>query len=294
MSDVVIITGASSGFGQCCARTLARRGYDVYATMRETRGRNAMASANLRDEAEKSGLKLSVLDMDVRSEESIRRAVDEVARRTGRIDVLINNAGFGAIGLTEAYTLEQFQQIFDTNFFGAVRANRAVLPIMRRQHHGLLIHVSSPGARVPVPFTAAYCASKCALETLADAYRFELGPLGIDSVVVEPGFSPTSIQQNSISPDDPCRVQEYSVVAECLDRVERAFRNSVTSPAAIKPESFAESITALIETPQSERPFRTLIGARVNFLGQYNQLASELRNIVAERLQVTELLQTPQ
>ena len=293
MPGVVIITGASSGFGKCSAETLAQRGYKVYATMRDIADRNRIACAALRAEAKQNEFDLSVLEMDVRSEESICRTVKEIASVAGRIDVVVNNAGFGTIGMTEAYSVQQFQQVFDTNFFGAVRVNRAVLPIMRRQRSGLLIHVSSPGGRIPVPFTGAYCASKCALEALADAYCFELRPLGIDSVVVEPAFSPTSIQQNSIVPDDPCRAEEYEIVVECLGRVRRIFNDSVTSPAAIQPEVFADSIIKLIETPSGERPFRTLIGQRVEFLKKYNDLAFELRSICAERLQVRELLQAP-
>src|SRR5215471_6767369 len=121
-------------------------------------------------------------------------------QRAGQVDVLINNAGFANWGLTEAYTLAQFRNLFETSFFGVVRVNRAVLPLMRRQASGLLIHVSSGAGRVSLAYMGPYCASKFALEALADAYRFELAPLGIDSVIVEPGEYPTAIFDKNMHP----------------------------------------------------------------------------------------------
>ena len=133
--------------------------------------------------------------MDVTNDASVNHAVQQTLDRAGRIDVVINNAGIAAQGITEAYTVEQFQQLLllDVNLLGVARVNRAVLPAMRRQHTGLLIHVSSGIGRIVIPECAAYAASKFALEALADGYRFELAPLGIDSVIVEPGIHRTPI-----------------------------------------------------------------------------------------------------
>ena len=193
MSAVVLITGTSTGFGRLAAEVLAKRGYTVFATMRDPDGRNASSSRALQEQAGREGWNLHVLDLDVISETSVNLAVEKAIGMAGRIDVVINNAGFGALGLTEAFTVEQFQRVFDVNLYGAVRVNRAVLPSMRRQRSGLLIHVSSGAGRYAIPCMAAYSGSKFALEALADAYRFELAPFGIDSVLVEPGIHRTPI-----------------------------------------------------------------------------------------------------
>jgi NAD(P)-dependent dehydrogenase (short-subunit alcohol dehydrogenase family) len=151
---VVLITGCSSGFGLLMAETLARKNYHVFATMRAVDGRNAKAARAFRTLAERESLHLDVLELDVTDSASVERAVDVVIAQTDRIDVLINNAGYGLLGLIEACTLEQAQRIFDTNFFGVVRMNRAVLPYMRRHGSGLLVHISSGAGRVPMPGVA--------------------------------------------------------------------------------------------------------------------------------------------
>ena len=161
--------------------------------MRHINGHNAEHRESLQRVASSENLRLQVLELDVTDEASVQNAVLRALELAGRLDVVINNAGFAGIGVTEAYTPEQFQQMFDVNLYGVVRVNRAVLPSMRKQRSGLLIHVSSGAGRVAVPGLGAYCASKFALEALADAYRFELLPFGIESVLVEPGIYRTPI-----------------------------------------------------------------------------------------------------
>src|SRR6516162_7991823 len=162
---------------------------------------------------------LDVLEMDVSNEASVNQAVQQALDRAGRVDVVINNAGIAALGITEAYTVEQFQQVLEVNLFGVVRVNRAVLPAMRRQRSGLLIHVSSGAGRAVVPGCAVYCASKFALEAVADAYRFELSTFGIDSLLVEPGIHRTPILEKFLAPADQNRVAEYGSTAEAVARV---------------------------------------------------------------------------
>src|SRR5579863_4033820 len=147
-NKVVLITGASTGFGRTGAGILARRGHAVFATMRDPGGRNAPHREALEALAGREGLSLQVLELDVTDEASVDSAVRRILNRAGRIDVAINNAGIGAIGVTEAYTPVQFRQLFEVNVFGAVRVNRAVLPGMRRERSGLLIHVSSGAGRI--------------------------------------------------------------------------------------------------------------------------------------------------
>src|SRR5262249_38712400 len=167
-------------------------------------------------------------EMDVTNDASVHHAIQQALDRAGRIDVVINNAAMAAQGITEAYTVEQFQQVLDVNLFGVARVNRAVLPAMRRQRTGLLIHVSSGIGRTVVPGFAAYAASKFALEALADAYRFELAPLGIDSVIVDTGHSP--ILERFLAPADQNRVAEYGSTAEAIKRVKSVFEEANSAP----------------------------------------------------------------
>lgn len=290
MSKVILITGTSTGFGRTAAETLAQRGYTVFATMRDSSGRNASTAEALESLARRQGWNLDILDMDVTSDTSVNRAVRQALDRAGRIDVVINNAGIAALGLSEAYTVEQFEQVLNVNLFGAVRVNRAVLPAMRRQRSGLLIHVSSAAGRAVVPGFAVYCASKFALEALADAYRFELSAFGIDSVLVEPGIHRTPILEKSLPPADQSRVAEYGSTAEAVERVKGVLEGASSSPETPGPEGVVEAFVRLIETPPGQRPFRTVPTAALQpVLEPYNELAATVRDTVARMFKVPEL-----
>ena len=296
MDKVILITGTSTGFGRTAAETLAQSGYRVFATMRDSSGRNAANADALRSLANAKRWNLDVLEMDVTNDASVNHAVQQALDRAGRIDVVINNAGIGAQGITEAYTVEQFQQVLDVNLLGVVRVNRAVLPAMRRQHSGLLIHVSSGIGRIVFPGFAAYAASKFALEALADGYRFDLAPLGIDSVIVEPGVSRTPILEKFLTPADQDRVAEYGSTAEALERVKGIFEGASSAPETPGPEGVVEAFARLIETPAGERPFRTVPTATLQpLLEPYNALAATMRDTIAQMLNVPELtvLQPP-
>lgn len=290
MNTVVLITGASTGFGRAAAETLARRGYTVFASMRDPSGRNASHSEALRSLATRERIGLHVLDLDVTQDASVERAVQQLLEEAGRIDVVINNAGVSALGVTEAYTVEQFRDLFDVNVYGPVRVNRAVLPTMRRQHSGLLIHVSSAAGRVVAPYFAVYCASKFALEALADAYRFELSPFGIDSVLVEPGIHRTPILEKFLPPTDQSRVADYGPAAEYAARIKGVFDAANSSPETPGPDDVVEAFARLIETPAGERPFRTVPTAALQpLLEPYNATAAEMRHAVAQMFNVPEL-----
>lgn len=290
-SNVVLITGASTGFGRLTAETVARKGYKVFASMRDIAGRNATASNELRALAASQKLDLHPIELDVTSDSSVDGCVAQITQQAGRLDVLINNAGFGNWGLTEAYTLAQVQQLFDTNFFGVVRLNRAVLPLMRRQGSGLLIHVSSGAGRVSIAFMGPYCASKFALEALADAYRFELAPLGIDSVIVEPGEYRTPIFDKNMLPEDAARAAEYGPAAAFPKRLFDAFEQNMAAMNQ-DPQEIADAMLRLIETPPGRRPLRTLVGRDVQVLQPYNQAADEIRrSVIADLFHMPQLLQ---
>ena len=290
MSTVVLITGASTGFGRDAAERLARRGHHVFATMRDIKGRNAEHRESLERLASGEDLRLQVLELDVTDEESVRTAVLGALRHAGHLDVVINNAGVAGVGVTEAYTPDQFQQMFDINLFGVVRVNRAVLPSMRQRRSGLLIHVSSGAGRVAIPAMAAYCASKFALEALADAYRFELLPFGIDSVLVEPGIYRTRIFDRLVCPADGACLASYGKAAAYADDVLGTFTAAIGGPDAPGSNEVAEAFVRLVEMAPSERPFRTVVSPPIQqLLGPYNAAAEELRPIVAQIFNVPAL-----
>lgn len=167
-SPVVVVTGCSSGFGFALAESLSKKGMNVFAGIRDISGRNATAAARLRDACGGKG-SVRIIELDVSSDESVGAAVQQALHEADHIDVLINNAGFSFVGPMEAFAIEQWERLFSTNFFGAVRMNRAVLPSMRRRRKGLLTHISSVGGRIVAPGQGIYGATKHALGALAEA-----------------------------------------------------------------------------------------------------------------------------
>jgi NAD(P)-dependent dehydrogenase (short-subunit alcohol dehydrogenase family) len=253
--QVVLITGASSGFGRLIAETLARKNYQVFATMRKVKGRSAEAVREIENLARHESLSLQTLELDVTDDVSAERAVSKVTLQCGRIDVLVNNAGYGIMDLAESVTLEQAQRQFDTNFFGVLRMNRAVLPVMKRQGSGLLLHISSGAGRLAIPGMGLYCASKFAMEALAEVYRYELASLGIDSVILEPGAYATPIMGKLERGEDPARKTGYGEMAEVPEKI----RAKIGSTRA-NPQEIADAVLRIIETPAGQRPLRYRVG----------------------------------
>src|SRR2546425_11447621 len=231
--QVVLITGANSGFGRLIAETLARKNFRVFATMRNVSGRNAAAAREIAQLTERESLSLQVMEVDVTDDGSVERAVNEVMAKCGRIDVLVNNAGYGIMDLAESVTIAQAQRQFDTNFFGVLRVNHAVLPAMKRQGSGLLLHVSSGAGRLAIPGMGLYCASKFAMEALAEVYRYELASQGIDSVVIEPGAYATPIMEKLERGEDPGRKTGYGDMARVPEMVQARIGSSQANPQEI-------------------------------------------------------------
>jgi len=256
---VVLITGSSSGFGELTARLLAERGFPVYASMRDVRGRNAGKAEELSAWAARSRARLEVVELDVTDERSVEAAVGKVIDSAGRIDVVVNNAGIGAAGFSEAFTVQDAQRLFDVNFFGAHRVNRAVLPHMRARFSGLLIHVSSTVGRLLFPFLGPYCPSKFALEAYAESLRYELAPLGVDSVIVEPGPHMTGHQQRMLLPSEQGRIASYGEAALAPERMSVKLGKLLSGPDGPDPMDVAKAILSLIERRHGERPLRTVV-----------------------------------
>src|SRR5260370_25637775 len=202
MEQTILVTGSTSGLGRLTVETRARQGYIVFAEMRAAAGKNAPAAEELRALAEREQLALHIVELDITDESSVGQAIESIVGITGRLDVVVNNAGMSYIGPLEAFTLEQVQQQFDTNVFGVWRVNRAAMPHMRRQGSGLLLQIGSIAGRLALPFQGLYAATKFALEGLTESYRYELAPFGIDAAIIEPGTYPTPIMaKDQISAD---------------------------------------------------------------------------------------------
>ncbi len=181
---VVLITGSSSGFGTLIVKSLLKKGYTVAGTMRSLHGKNAATAGSLRDYAQNQPGELILQELDVTDEASVETAVKAVLEQTGRIDVVVNNAGFGASGFTEGFTTAQLHQVMEVNLYGVHRVSRAVLPAMRGQGSGLFINISSIMGRIVIPFAALYTASKFALEGYSESLRYEVSGTGVDVVIV--------------------------------------------------------------------------------------------------------------
>ena len=251
----VLITGASTGFGRDTAETLARTGHTVLASMRDQRGKNRHHA----DELRKQGI--TVVELDVSSDVSVEKAIDEVLASAGTIDVLVNNAGVASAGITEAFTPDQAKVVFNTNVVGLLRTIRAVLPVMRKQHDGLIINVGSILGRVTFPFFGIYGASKFAVEALTDSLRYEVSQLGIDVTLLQPSAYPTQMYASALQPADSARAAGYGKIAEIPSAMFGHFMTVFQSASAPDPHEVAEAIRELIAKPKGTRPGRTVVGA---------------------------------
>jgi NAD(P)-dependent dehydrogenase (short-subunit alcohol dehydrogenase family) len=213
----------------------------------------------------------------------VERAVSKVTRKCGRIDVLVNNAGHGIMDLAESVTMAQAQRQFDTNFFGVLRLNRAVLPVMRRQGSGLLLHVSSGAGRLAIPGMGLYCASKFAMEALAETYRYELAALGIDSVIIEPGAYATPIMQKLERGEDPGRKAGYGEMAQVPERLQAKIASSRSNPQEI-----ADAVLQIIETPAGQRQLRYRLGPGGPGVARINALTDEVQAQMLEAFGIVE------
>jgi NAD(P)-dependent dehydrogenase (short-subunit alcohol dehydrogenase family) len=280
--QVVLISGSSTGFGRLFTETLARKGHTVFATMRDPGGRNAQNASEIRTLAGKESLPIHILEMDVTDDASVQRAVDAAVAQAGRIDVVINNAGYALTGLAEAVTTEQAQRLMDTNFFGPVRVNRAVLPHMRRHRSGVLMHISSGAGRITAPSMGFYCATKFALDALAESYSYELAPQGIESVIVEPGPYETPVFGNMVTAADAARTDTYGAVKQIPGKL-----NAALSSVAGNPQDVADAVLRIIETPAGEKQLRYLVSPQAFGVDQINALSKQVQADLLEAFGVT-------
>lgn len=269
----ILITGASSGFGRLTAEALSKAGHTVYASMRDVAGRNAKNAAEMAATSKRDGVDLRAIELDVQSEPSIEAAVETIIGQSGKIDVLVHNAGHMMFGPAEAFTPEQFAEQYDVNVLGTQRVNRAVLPYMRAARQGLLLWVSSSSsAGGTPPYLAPYFAAKAAMDSLAVLYARELSRWGIETTIVVPGAftKGTNHFAHSGRPADAARLAEYDAgpYKGFGDEVLKAFAAIV--PEDAEPSGVADEMVKVVDMPFGKRPFRihydpTEDGASVSF-----------------------------
>ncbi|HEY7194774.1 MAG TPA: SDR family NAD(P)-dependent oxidoreductase [Gemmatimonadales bacterium] len=243
MSQTILVTGASSGIGQATARLLAERGFTVFGTARKP---DAVAPQGF-----------TMVALDVRSDESVRDCVAQVLAQAGRLDVLVNNAGYAVTGAAEETSVEEAKAQLDTNFFGAVRMVNAVLPGMRAAGAGKIINISSLAGNTAIPYSAFYSASKFALEGYSESLWYEVRPFGISVSLVEPGFVHTPIGEAS-----PPAAHPLPAYDETRKRVLAAFDHAVEG--GIPPEQVARRVLQIVE--QSAPGLRYRVGAQGTWL----------------------------
>jgi NAD(P)-dependent dehydrogenase (short-subunit alcohol dehydrogenase family) len=275
----VLVTGSSSGFGALIVQTLARAGYHVFASMRDTAGRNAQAAQHFSTWAQQEGVNLEVVELDVTSDESVQHAVGHILTAAGHIDVVVNNAAANAVGPLEAFSLAQIEALYNVNAFGLIRVCKAVLPSMRERRSGLIIFITSTVGRVLVG-GGLYPASKWAAEGLAESFSHQVAPFGIDVAILEPGSFPTPIHGKATPAADTNITAAYDAVTPRRQRVPPG--DGYVPP---DPQQIADAVLGLIETPAGQRPLRSVVGpVFTEGVAEYNQAYDRTRAHLVEAL----------
>jgi NAD(P)-dependent dehydrogenase (short-subunit alcohol dehydrogenase family) len=264
MKYVILITGASSGFGALTARRLAEAKHTVYASMRETSGRNAKQVEAARKFAAEKSVDLRTVELDVSSQESANRAAQQLLTEAGRLDVIVHNAGHMVFGPAEAFTPEQLTELYDVNVLSTQRVNRAVLPILRKQGRGLVIWVGSSSTRGGTPpYLAPYFAAKAGLDAMAVSYAGELARWNIETTIIVPGAftSGTNHFASAGKPGDSTRVSEYESgpTANLGEEIMQGFARTAVPDADVT--EVANAVAKVVDTPFGEasvpRPHRS-------------------------------------
>lgn len=266
MTKKILITGASGGFGKLTVLTLLKKGHHVAASMRDINGKNE----NVAEELRNAGAK--VIEIDVTNDSSVTNGVKTTISELDGLDVLINNAGVGVLGMQEFFTTGDFQKVFDINVFGVQRMNREVIPYFRKKQDGLIVYTSSLLGRIALPFYGTYQASKWALEALAENYRVELSGFGIENCIIEPGGYPTAFSDNLLKPTDLSRESDYGDFAKVPAAVLHNFEKVLKNNPQQDPQKVADAFASLIEKPKGDKPFRTTVDfiGMADYIQKYN------------------------
>lgn len=245
-TQTVLITGATDGLGKAAALLLAERGYRVFAA-----GRSAAKRAQLDALAREKQLPLETLEMDVCDDASVKAGVSTVQGKAGAIDVLINNAGFVYAGAVEDLRLDDWRKQFETNVFGVIRVTQAVLPRMRERRKGRILMMSSVSGFVTPPTQGAYSASKHAIEAVANALRYELYPYGIETILIEPGYIVTNIQQTAL---ELAQAYQEEFKSGPYAKIYETYWSSATSTRAQSKTTPEDCALIMLEAIEARRP----------------------------------------
>lgn len=289
---VVVVTGASSGFGAMTVRALADAGHTVFAGIRGTTGRNRGAVTDAEQYARDRRVDLRVVELDVTDQASVDAAIATVLDQAGGLDVIVHNAGHMVLGPAEAFTAEQLAAVYDTNVLSTQRVNRAALPHLRGQGDGLLVWVGSSSTRGGTPpYLAPYFAAKAAEDALAVSYAAEVARFGIDSVIVVPGSFTTGTNHfaNAGHPADTATAEAYEDrYAGLMDQV--GARLADLAPADADPAEVARQIVAAVDTPKGQRPFRVHIDPADDGAEVVNAVGDRIRREFYTRIGLQDLL----
>jgi NAD(P)-dependent dehydrogenase (short-subunit alcohol dehydrogenase family) len=293
MKQVIVVTGASSGFGALAARALAHAGHSVYASMRGTTGRNAAQVAEAARYAAEHKVDLRTVELDVASDDSVEAGVARIVADAGRLDVIVHNAGHMSFGPAEAFTSEQYAELFDVNVLSAQRVNRAALPGMRKQGAGLVVWVSSSSARGGTPpYLAPYFAAKAAMDSLAVSYAGELARWGIETAIIVPGAftKGTNHFVHAGAPADKARMAEYDE-GPYAGLPEQSLKGLASlEPADADAGAVAEAIVKVVGAPFGKRAFRTHIDPSQDGCEIVNGVADRVRAELLRRIGLEDLL----
>ncbi len=267
---VILITGTNSGFGYLTSKSCAAKGYTVYATIRDIMGRNAEKAKEL------SGIEnIHVVELDVTEDEAVKSVVADIIDKEGQLDVVVNNAGYFGGGISETYEADDLEKMFDVNVKGTWRVAKASLPQMRKQGEGLIINTSSGLGRFSAPFMTIYNGTKFAVEGLTEGLHFEVRPLGVDVVMIQPGAFPTEIFGKSSYGSDNSVIAGYGDLAKIPDQIGEGM-GKMFEAMKPNPQMIPDAILKLIDTPKGERPLRTVVdGMTGEFIETANKQVNE-------------------
>lgn len=250
---IILITGTNSGFGWLAAKACADAGHKVYATMRNTKSKNADKAKELM-----SHDNIQVLDVELTDAKSVAAALNTIVAKESRIDIVVNNAGIYTSGIAETYTAEDFADVLSINAVAPWRIIKAVLPLMREQGDGLIVNISSVAGRFSFPFQMTYNSAKFALEGLTEGLHYEVKPFGIDVVMIQPGPFPTEIFGKIVPGSDATVITGYGELAKIPEQIGAGI-GQMFEAVKPNPQLVADALLDLINTPKGKRPMRTVV-----------------------------------
>jgi len=261
-NKVAIVTGSATGIGYETAVHLAKNGFHTYATMR-----NLQKANGITEMAKTENLPLSLIQLDVTDDISVTKAIDTVINESGRIDVLVNNAGYGLVGSVEDMSIEEMKAQYETNVFGVFRVTKAVLPHMRKQHGGSIVNISSIAGRIALPLYSAYVSTKFAVEGLSESMAYELEPFGIKVAIIEPGAIKTNFRREQAAKGSSEDSPYSSMMQSPSKAIEKMLKHR------LYPEEVAKTIIQAIENPKPK--LRYIVGKDAEELIELRRKSSD-------------------